>query len=126
LFSFLHSAFAQYNKDQFTPCHVDGSEHNVLITEHGDVGGGRFLDPRSRQTFRYDHLRKEASDVRPASVDQSAEPWRKAVEQSFTNYYANHYTKAGACSVYGSTDGDSNITLTVCLESHQFNPKNFW
>ena len=27
--------------------------------------------------------------------------------------------------VYGSSSG-ANIKLTVCIEDHKFNPKNFW
>ena len=77
-------AFAQYNKDQFTPCRLEGSDRQVLITEHGDLGGGRFLDPRTKQSFRYDHLRKEAADTAPADIDQAAEGWRSALENSFT------------------------------------------
>ena len=74
---------------------------------------------------RYDHLRKEASDQQPAgSADNTAEPWRKALEQVFTEYVHNYY-KQGQCSVYGSSQ-DGNITLIACIESHQFNPKNFW
>lgn len=74
---------------------------------------------------RYDHLRKEASDYQKVtSFDQTAEPWRRAIEQNFTEYVRNYY-KAGQCTVYGSSQ-DGNITLIACIESHQFNPKNFW
>jgi len=121
-------SFVQYNKDQFTPCKIDGSDEQVLITQHGDLGGGRFLDPRSKQSFRYDHLRKESSDLRPAPAsNRASEPWRAALEGPFTDYVHNQY-KQGVCTVYGAVADDSGsyITLTACVESHQFSPKNFW
>ena len=74
--------------------------------------------------LRYDHLRKEASDFKPVNVDQTAEPWRKEVESHFTTYVHNHY-KSGICTVYGSTE-NNNVTIIACIESHQFQPKNFW
>lgn len=73
---------------------------------------------------RYDHLRKEASDYQPGDVDKSAEKWRAAIETAFTEYRSKHY-KNGVVTIYGSSSG-GNITIIACLESHQFQPRNFW
>ncbi|KAG7203308.1 hypothetical protein KM043_010397 [Ampulex compressa] len=117
-------AFAQYNKDQLTPVKVEGSEYPALITEHNDLGGQRFYDARSKQSFKYDHLRKEAQDYEAYVPDAIAEPWRSALQEEITTYTENHY-RHGACSVFGKNLG-GNITLTACIEDHQFQPKNFW
>jgi capping protein alpha len=47
---------------------VEGSQFGCLITDYNDLGGGRFADPRSRQSFKFDHLRKEASDFQAITV----------------------------------------------------------
>ncbi|KAG8237077.1 hypothetical protein J437_LFUL005184 [Ladona fulva] len=117
-------AFSQYNKDQFTPVKLEGVEQQVLITEHNDIGSSRFFDPRSKQSFKYDHLRKVATDFEDWEADQVAEPWRAALETEFTSYTSSHY-KHGVCSVFGRSQG-STITLIACIEDHQFQPKNYW
>jgi len=121
-------AFALYNKDQLTPVKLISNKPTAnipsLITEHNDLGGGRFFDPRSRQSFKYDHLRKEASDLQPWEPDPAVESWREALEAQFTDYTANHY-KHGVCAVFGQSRGDT-ITLVACIEDHQFQPKNYW
>ncbi|XP_055919513.1 F-actin-capping protein subunit alpha [Eupeodes corollae] len=118
------SAFAQYNKDQLTPVRIEGSDHNAVISEHNDLGSGRFYDPRTKQSFKYDHLRKEATDYQNLESDVLAEPWRSALDIEAIAYTSNHY-RHGVCSVFGKSQG-GQITLTICIEDHQFQPKNYW
>lgn len=118
-------AFAQYNKDQLTPVKIENADTLVLITEYNDLGNNRFYDPRSKQSFKYDHLRKDASDYQAYTPDTTAEPWRAAIDAEFIQYSRNHY-KDGVCSVYGRSQPGGVITITACIEDHQFQPKNFW
>ncbi|KAH8372056.1 hypothetical protein KR093_009818 [Drosophila rubida] len=117
-------AFSQYNKDQLTPVRVEGSEHNAIISEYNDLGNGRFYDPRTKQAFKYDHLRKEASDYQDLEADANAESWRAALDLETLAYTANHY-RHGVSSVFGKSQGNQ-VTLTICIEDHQFQPKNYW
>ncbi|XP_023221557.1 F-actin-capping protein subunit alpha-like [Centruroides sculpturatus] len=102
-------------------CDVIGQ---ALITEFNALSGGRFYDPRSQQSFKYDHLRKEATDFQPWEPDQVSEPWRLALQDAWIRYMQDHY-RQGVCSVFGNSDGN-NITLIACIEDHQFQPKNYW
>jgi capping protein alpha len=118
-------AFSHYNKDQLTPARVEGSDYPCLITDYNDLGGGRFADPRSRQSFRYDHLRKEASDFQPWQPDSKLESLRSAIDAEATAYALNHY-KHGICSTFSSVTDTGSEAVIVCVEDHQFQPKNYW
>lgn len=76
----------------------------MLITEYNDLGSQRFYDPRSKQSFKYDHLRKEAQDYEPYEPDAMAEPWRSALQEEISAYTESHYRR-GACSVFAKSQG---------------------
>ena len=112
-------AFAKYNEDQYTPCPLPDAAESVLITSEGKLDGGRYLDPRTEQSFAFDHLRKEASDVEAAEVDD-VDGFRSAFETEVTAYTKDHLEK-GVCTVYGAGD-----EVICCLEHHKFQPQNYW
>ena len=90
------------------------------------IGGRRFFDPCIKQSFKYDHLRKKASDFQNYELDAVAEHWRSAIDVEAIHYTGNHY-RHGVCSVFGKSNPSTNqITLSLCIENHQFQPQNYW
>jgi capping protein alpha len=83
---------------------IDSSDYPVLITEYNDLGNQRFYDPRTKQSFKYDHLRKEAQDYEPYETDPTAEPWRLALQEEIFAYTQSHY-RHGSCSVFAKSQG---------------------
>lgn len=120
----LAQSFADYNRNQLVSVKIDDSEHECLITDANDLKDGRFFDPRSKQSFRFDHVRNQASEFEAYETDEQAEAWRAALEKELTTYAKERYP-SGACTVVGTSQGES-ITLQVFLESHKFEAKNFW
>jgi len=118
-------AFSQYNKDQLTPVKVEGAELFGLITDHNDLSGGRFGDPRTKQSFKYDHLRKEASEYQPWTPESGMESLRAAVEAEVTAYTSSHY-RHGVCATFSKPSESSGQLIVSCIEDHQFQPKNYW
>ena len=113
-------AFSQYNKEQMTQVTVEGSDLAVLITEHNDLGGGRFCDPRSKQSFKFDHVRKEASDYQPWEPEATLEALRSAVELEVTEYCKKHFAKGASLTM------SRGQTVICCIEAHDYQPHNSW
>ncbi|CAI5448935.1 unnamed protein product [Caenorhabditis angaria] len=116
------TAVSQYNIGQFVPVKLDGVPKQTLITSHNDLGNGRFYDEVSKKSFKYDHVRKEASDLQPhtTSTNNIDEQWRVALQKELDAYVDSYYLKTGTGVVFVK-----NGVFVVCIESHQFQPKNF-
>jgi capping protein alpha len=50
---------------------------------------------------------------------------RFAIENEATSYTLNHY-KHGICSAFSVVDDEIGKAVILCIEDHQFQPKNFW
>ncbi|KAI6657371.1 F-actin-capping protein subunit alpha [Oopsacas minuta] len=117
------NSFAKYNKDQFTPVKLT-DERSALISHHSQLPDGRFFDPTSRSTFKYDHLRREVSDIRKDWSPNQTESYREAVDKETLSYINEHFT-TGAATVFGTVDGN-NFKIVLCIENHKFSSTNFW
>jgi capping protein alpha len=123
----LNNTNARYNQDQFVQCDIEGSSPNepCIITEFNELPSGKYYDPRSKQSFKFDHLHFKATEFEPYSdIDALSETWRVHLERELTAYVKIHY-KDVACSVFGSSD-QGLITLVCCTEAHKFQPINYW
>lgn len=115
------SALLAYAKEQTIQVTLPGSLLNTLVTEDGDLGGGKFLCPRSHKSFRLDVFTHEVDNVSPHPPDDGEggsiklEPWRAAVEESLTQYMSQNFPH-GAVSVF-SPGKSKNPCILVYIES---------
>lgn len=116
--------FGQYCKDQLTPVKIKNSDHPVLITEHNDLGSNRFYDGRTKQSFKYDPLRRETSNYDTWEPEPGTEKWRLALETELDLYISKHF-ESGSGSVFSKLE-DGKVCLVACIEAHLFQPKNCW
>jgi capping protein (actin filament) muscle Z-line, alpha len=121
----LNNINARYNQDQFIQCEIEDSTDPCIITEYNELPNGRYFDPRTKKSFKFDHLHFKSTEFEPfQDQDTLSEPWRLQLEKELTNYVKIHY-KSAACSVFGSSD-QGVISLVACTEAHKFQPSNFW
>jgi len=118
--------FREYNTEQMIQVNIPNNKHQVLITKHGEVGDGEYLDPRGNQIVLYDHIKQEVTGSRPASgeIDADVEPYRAAFDDEAVKYVTEHYPH-GTTTVYGKRQGNQNKVI-VAISSSKFNPSNFW
>ncbi|KAI0916785.1 hypothetical protein AcW1_007855 [Taiwanofungus camphoratus] len=127
-------ALREYNLAQFMTADVPGHQHQSIVSDaaktiklkgEGEEGeeSDRFWDPRSRTSFRFDHLSLETSDPEPVEPDSESEPFRVALETASLSYLSAHY-HGGVASVF--TIPGSSTRFIVQIVANKYNPANFW
>ncbi|KAI8855283.1 F-actin-capping protein subunit alpha [Chytridium lagenaria] len=123
--SLLHAGvadtFAEYNTEHFLAVTLPASSHQVLISKYGQLEDGRFVDPRSSQSFAFDHIRQSVSDVQPFKSESEHEPFRAALDAETQKSVEDHFPN-GASSVFC---GDGGV-LHIVVVDNKYNPNNFW
>ncbi|VDK76264.1 unnamed protein product [Anisakis simplex] len=67
-------------------------------------------------------MRKEAAEIQNENLnDISMELWRKALQEEADKYIESHYQETGTATVFVN-----NGVFVLCIESHRYQPKNFW
>ncbi|KAJ1568252.1 F-actin-capping protein [Cladochytrium tenue] len=113
--------FREYNTENFLNVKPPDADHDMLITTFGEIEPGRYVDPRSRQSFEFDHVRQVLSNAAPYEADEETEPFRVAVESAVAAYVEDHFAD-GLFAVYGLP----GKTVTVAIVDNKYNPNNFW
>ncbi|KAJ7784647.1 F-actin-capping protein subunit alpha [Mycena metata] len=124
-------ALKEYNLSQFMTVDVPGTDHQSIVSEAARVaatqeGQERFIDPRSKTSFLFDHLslvRPEASDSQPEEPDADSEPFRSALEKATLTYLAAHFHD-GVTSVFSSKEAANQFVIQVV--ANKYNPTNYW
>ncbi|KAJ6512196.1 F-actin-capping protein subunit alpha [Mycena vitilis] len=121
-------ALKEYNLTQFMTVDVPGTEHQSIVSEAARVaetqeGQERFIDPRSKTSFLFDHLSLEATDSQPAEPDADAEPFRAALEKATLTYLSAHFHD-GVTSIF-SAKGSTNRFI-IQIVANKYNPSNYW
>ncbi|KAI9353373.1 F-actin-capping protein subunit alpha [Zopfochytrium polystomum] len=113
--------FRDYNTENHLNITSPAGDYEVLITKFGEIEPGRYVDPRSKQSFIFDHVRQEVSHTEPFEPDSETEPFREAVEAEVDRYLDDHYPD-GIATVYGKPGKE----IIIAIVDNKFNPNNFW
>ncbi|XP_074361994.1 F-actin-capping protein subunit alpha isoform X2 [Apium graveolens] len=126
-------AFPLYNKAHLISLQFPNRSGDVLITSFGEINVNEYLDPRTAQVAKVDHIKQVCKSVRPATDEELpssyVEEYRCAVEAELSRYVGEAYPK-GICSVFCTSgkdveDAGSDFTLVVVISAARHSPQNF-
>ncbi|KAK4381810.1 F-actin-capping protein subunit alpha [Sesamum angolense] len=134
-------AFPLYNKAHMI-C-LEFPDRSGYFSSFSEIDKNEYLDPRTAQVARVDHVKQEllkfvarkvCEDARPANDEELSssyiEEYRCALDAEIIKYVSEAYPK-GVCSVYCANGKDveepgSDFELVVVISAARHSPQNFW
>ncbi|GLB38434.1 putative F-actin-capping proteins bind in a Ca(2)-independent manner to the fast growing ends of actin filaments (barbed end) thereby blocking the exchange of subunits at these ends [Lyophyllum shimeji] len=125
----------EYNLAQFITVDVPGTDHQSIVSEAARIAASglraegeeqqqqRFLDPRSKTSFVFDHLALEASDPQTVEPDPESESFRQALETAVLSYLSAHFLD-GVGAVFATPGSPKRFVIQVV--ANKYNPTNYW
>ncbi|KAI3652424.1 hypothetical protein MP228_002749 [Amoeboaphelidium protococcarum] len=124
----IKKAVHDYNVEQFITCKLNENQNDdeedvsqrAIVSKYNEQADGTFVDFRSKQKFKFDHIKQTASNVEQAPSQHSHEDLRAAVDVEVKKYSDEHYVNGCSSTM---VNGDK---IAVVTASNKYNPSNFW
>lgn len=119
---------ARVNKEKFAVVKVEGGG-SVLITPHGELPGGLYLDPSGPHALEVDHkaltATKSATPLSGAELTalQGGAAIREAVDREMQSYCKTH-CPGSTCTTYGTSG--AGVKVVCCFSTNAAELSNYW
>ncbi|KAI3815486.1 hypothetical protein L1987_15155 [Smallanthus sonchifolius] len=126
-------AFPLYNKSHIICLKFPNRSGDVLVSSYSEISEDEYLDPRTAQVGKVDHVRQICTQIRPARDEELPSPYveeyRCALDVEISKYVGEAYPK-GVCLVYCTSGKDvedygSDFELVVVITATRHSPQNF-
>ncbi|KAI7748530.1 hypothetical protein M8C21_024098, partial [Ambrosia artemisiifolia] len=126
-------AFPVYNKSNIICLQFPNRSGEVLVSSFSELSKDEYLDPRTAQVGKVDHIRQICTQMRPATDEELPSPYieeyRCALDAEISKYVGEAYPK-GVFSVYCTSGKDvedcgSDFELVVVITATRHSPQNF-
>jgi capping protein alpha len=110
------AGYERYNNKEMIA--VSYKEQQVLLSAHGMVESGRYMDPRHGVVLKVDSVYQEVRGEEPLE-DAGAEPeLRAALDEALQAHCAEYFAEGAVCAVYPD--------LTMCVSARIYAPQKAW
>jgi capping protein (actin filament) muscle Z-line, alpha len=131
----LAPALRTYNTTQLIAVDVPGLDHQVIISDASCLPSSseststteRFVDPRSKTSFEFDHIRLETSNTESYEPNTTAEPFRAELDKASITHLTDHYYN-GTSAVLSQplVDSEESAKFVIQIVGNKYNPTNYW
>ncbi|KAK3041948.1 hypothetical protein RJ639_002256 [Escallonia herrerae] len=126
-------SFPLYNKSHLICLQLPDRSGDVLVTSFSEIDENEYLDPRTAQVVKVDHVKQVCTEMRPANDEELPSPYieeyRCALDAESIKYISEAYPK-GFSSVYCVSGKDveepgSDFELVIVISAARHSPQNF-